>query len=397
MTERERLSRIFGIEPLRPMVPLAVSAALGVIPPALIVSGIIVVTLAAMYVDDNRKIRKALDEVKTWDYPVEGYREWLLAREPAFDLELRRDVGVELIEQALAAIDSAIEVERRGERVVRVIMRRVEVRSGEHVPTFLAGDRIRLAEVRDRVLAPLHADVGIVVMRMGNRESLGALVAAASNTEGAFREQAKVAPPDLQSLVHVGTSQLAPPREARSRTVRIERLLYAQGQRPSGAAAMAGALGILTLFGAAVAPLGILAGAGCGALAAYAMRLGDRGRAYAELAKAARWPFPVLGYDDWLLSGRPICDLEFGSPPKRTEVERALRGVARVAALTWLSDTLLRMESQPILHNAGEGILPFWGGDPRELQQVARRVLVPLHETHRIVAVRMGGYLDRRV
>src|SRR6185503_13359202 len=100
---------------------------------------------------------------------------------PAFDLELRRDVAIELIEGAILAVDATIEVERRADRIVRVLMRRVEIRNGEHAATFLAGDRKRLAQVCERVLAPLNADVGVVEMRMGERETLTALVAGARN------------------------------------------------------------------------------------------------------------------------------------------------------------------------------------------------------------------------
>jgi len=399
MTERERLARIFSIEPLRPVGALVMAAVMGLIPWMWIGSGTLVVWMTAIVVDEQRKIRAALAEVNGWGFPVTGYREWLLAREPAFDLELRRDVAGELIEDSLTAVDATIVVERRSERVVRVIMRRVEVRAGERGTTFLAGDRKRLTEVRDRVLAPLHADVGVAAMRMGEREALAALVMPRSptDTESAFRDQAKVAPPDLQSLVHVGTSQLAPPREARSLDVRIDRLLYATGQQPTSAKAMALAIGGGIVVGIAIAPVLALVGAAAGASMAAAMRKSDHRNVSRALAKASHWPFPVEGYDDWLLSGRPVCDVEFGSPPNPASLERRLRSIARVADITWLSPTLIRMETQPMFHHAEQGIRPFWGGDPRELQQIARIVLLPLHDAHRIVAVRLGGYLDRRV
>ncbi|HEY5951056.1 MAG TPA: hypothetical protein VIV40_36445 [Kofleriaceae bacterium] len=400
MTERERLARVFGIEPMRPAGAIVIAAALGAMPLMWIASCVLVVSLAAIYADEQRKIREGLDEVHAWGFVVEGYRQWLLAREPAFDLELRSDVALQLIEGSCAAVDTAIEVERRGERVVRVLMRRVEVRGSERSGSFLAGDRKRLSEVHDRVLAPLHADVGIVAMRMGERESLGALVGVAPATPAvasAFRDQAKAAPPDLQSLIHTGTSQLVPPHEAAALGLRTERVLFATGQTPTTAGLMALPIAGLMIAGWVVAPIGGLLGAGAGALVSFVMRRHDRSVAARALSHAQRWPFFVDGYEDWLLSGRPIFDIEFGSPPNRAEVERRLRQLARVAELTWLSDVVIRVESQPILHHAEQGLLPFWGGDPRELQQIARLMLVPLHEAHRVVAVRMGGYLDRRV
>ncbi|HEY5920662.1 MAG TPA: hypothetical protein VIV11_03280 [Kofleriaceae bacterium] len=399
MKERERLARIFEIEPMRPVGALVMAGLMAVIPWPLtwIGSGTIVLWLTAIYTDEQRKIREGLAEVDAWGFKVNGYREWLLAREPAFDLELRRDVGIDLIAASVAAVDSTITVELRGERVVRVVMLPVEVRGGPEVELFFAGDRKRLRELCDRVLAPLHADVGIAEMRMGDREALGALVARpAKDRETAFRDQGKVAPPDLQSLARAGTSQRRPPREANVLKLRVDRLLYATGQHPASAGAMTASVGVLAVVGMIIAPIGAVIGVAAGSGIAWSMLRSDRNKVERALAQATRYPFPVEHYDDWLLSGRPILDIEFGSPPRRAELERALRGVARVADLTWLDDTLVRMESQPVMHICGPGIPSFWGGDPRELQQVSRRVLVPLHDTHRVVAVRMGGYLDRR-
>jgi hypothetical protein len=400
MTERERLARVFGIEPLRPAGALVMAAVVGLIPMGWVMSSAVVLGLTAIYADEQRKLREGLAEVTGWGFAVSGYREWLLAREPAFDLELRREVGMELLEASFAAIDPSVRIERRGERIVRVVMRRIEIRATERAPSFLAGDRMRLAELRDRVLAPLHADVGIAAMRMGERESLGALVAGPAHVAAggdAFREQAIVAPPDLQSLAHAGTSQLRPPREAASLELRTDRLLYATAQAPTDAKSMTLAVGGLAITGIILGPLGFVAGAAVGSGVAYAMRQHDHRKLRDALSQATRWPFPVEGYDDWLLSGRPVCDIEFRSPPARADVERTLRTIARVADITWLAETLLRMESHPVVHTAAQGIASFWGGDPRELQLVARRVLTPLHHTVGVVAVRMGGYLDRRV
>jgi hypothetical protein len=403
MRERERLARIFGIEPLRPLGASALAGLMALLgtPVLWIASGTVTTWLVAIFVDEQRKIRDGLAEVNRWGFPVSGYREWLLALEPAFDLELERDVAIELLEGSLRAVDATIVIERRGERVVRVVMRRIEIRGGgEGVPTFLAGDRKRLAELCDRVLAPLHADVGIAEMRMGDRESLGALVATAAKDrhEGsAFRDQAKAAPPDLQSLVHAGTANLRPPREANALDLRVDRLLYATGQHPSSAGAMSLAVGGLAVVGMIVAPLGVLIGAAAGSGFAVAMRRNDHARVQRALEVSRRWPFPVEGYDDWLLSGRPLCDIEFASAPDHAEVERKLRAVARVAELVWLNDKLLRLESQPVMHSAEKGIMPFWGGDPRELQQIVRVVHPSPHAEHPVVAIRMGGYLDRRV
>jgi hypothetical protein len=399
MTERERLARVFGIEPMRPLGALAGAAAMNIIPMGWIFSATIVFGVAALYANEDSQVRAGLREVDSWGFAVTNYRGWLLASAPAFDIELRRDVAIELLEASIRSVDPTIVVERKAERVVRVIMRPIEVRSGEETATFLAGDRMRLAELHARVLAPLHADVGIAAMRMGDHDTLTALVAAPANasTAAAFRDQAMVAPPDLQSLAHAGTSQPRPPREAKSLQLRTDRLLYATNQRPAPFGVMgAGTLG-LAILGVAFAPIGGLVGIAAGGAIAAGMRMSDRQKVERALAAVSRWPFPVDGYDDWLLSGRPICDIEFASPPRRDEVERDLRGIARVAELTWLTNTLVRLESQSVMHIAAQAIPSFWGGNPRELSLLARRVLIPLHDSVGIVAVRMGGYLDRRV
>src|SRR5262245_3974142 len=118
--DRWRLARAFGIDPM----PEAWSAAAGagmaafavwVGPFGLAPSA----ALLGMYVAQVRKVRAGLREVEAWGFPVEGYRAWILAREPTFELELRAEVGSELVEQALAALDPAIAIERRGPGLVR--------------------------------------------------------------------------------------------------------------------------------------------------------------------------------------------------------------------------------------------------------------------------------------
>jgi len=48
------------------------------------------------------------------------------------------------------------------------------------------------------------------------------------------------------------------------------------------------------------------------------------------------------------------------------------------------------------MHMAAQGIKSFWGGDPDMFMIIVTRVLEPLHRRVGVVAVRMGGYLDRR-
>ncbi len=406
VSERHRLARIYGFEPVKPWGAIGGAIILAVIPwQTWIAGGALALGISAMIVDENRKISDGLQEVRTWGFSVEGYRAWLLAHSPAFDLELRRDVAVELITASLTAVDASIVVERRGERVVRVIMRRIEMEGGENQPTFLVGDRKRLFEVRDRVLAPLHADVGIVAMRMGDRDSLAALVATprAATADAAFREQALVAPPELQSLAHAGTSHLRPPQEASSMKLRVDRLLYATGQVPTTAGMLTtivlggliagGIVGAMLSLGAGV---GMLLGSGLGTFGAWLARRGDHARLDRALETVRQHSFPVEGYENWLLSGRPQFDVELAAPVDDGSFEDLIRATNRNVTLTWLSDRIVRFECEPVMHMAAQGIKSFWGGDPTMFEMIVQRVLHPMHSKVGVVAVRMGGYLDRR-
>jgi hypothetical protein len=392
--DRTRLARVFGFEPVRPIGPLVgtgICAGMAAFP----VAGGLVVGLLGLMAYENHRIAVGLREVEGWGFPVMGYREWLLAYEPAFDLELKRDVALDLITASLAAVDRAIAVERRGERVVRVRMARIEVEGGPKDARIPVGDRKRLLEVRDRVLAPLHADVGIVAVRMGEDATLAALTAGPVSVqrEAAFRDQGMHAPPELQALVHKGTTQLAPPKEARSLRVRVDRLLYATGHVPTAPGTLTwsflGCVIIASIFlGAGV---GFLAGGALGSGAVLGLRVNDRRRAERALRRLRdELGCPVEGYEDWLLSGRPIIDVELWAAPDRAFCEQLLREDA--IAVTWLSDKVLRIETAPTMHMAAQGIQSFWGGNPA----VLLRVMKALRGYQAIVSVRMGGYLDRR-
>lgn len=405
-TDRQRLARIYGFEPIRPWGALASAGALFLVPWDLwLGGGALTLGIAAIIVDENRKIADGLREVETWGFPVEGYRGWLLAHAPAFDLELRREVATDLIASSLTAVDPSIEVERRSDRVVRVIMRQIEMEGGEGQPTFVVGDRKRLLEVRDRVLGPLHADVVIVAMRMGDRDTLAALVAPpqSATADAAFREQALVAPPDLQSLAHAGTSQLRPPQEASALKLRADRLLYATGHVPTTAGMLTalvvgGAIlgGIFTAGASLGAGLGFLLGSAAGSTGAWLMRRNDHAKLARELDSVHTKWFPIDGYENWLLSGRPQFDVELAQPAPVADVEHAMTATNKNLTLTWLTDRIVRVESEPVMHMAAQGIKSFWGGNPTLFALLVERVLNPLAKTHGIVGVRMGGYLDRR-
>jgi len=366
----------------------------------------------------RRRIARGLREVEDWGFPVEGYRAWLLADAPTFDIELARDVDIEVIAQSLRAIDAAIIVENLGERRFRVITRRIALPSlRRYEPAIYAGDRRLLRELRDRVLAPLHADVGIRIMRMGDRAKLPLLLtsgpadasAADAESMGAFRDAALVAPPALQALVLDGTSRELP-REARKLDHRVDRVVFATGASPqrigtvvalSAAGAFSG-VGYFQFYGLAV---GAIAGliAGIGAAKATNKRNANR------VAAVYDQPFTIEGYDDWLLSGRPLLDIELRAPCDRTWLRSSLAhlkawSIGSNAYVPWVEDVYffddqyVRIETRPTLIEPPSGrIKPFYGGSYLMFGELVQNVLVPLHRKVGIVAVHMGGYIDRRI
>lgn len=401
--DRRRLARAFGFEPIKPWGPIAGVGATVLLPQFWIVGGALAVGIVAVIVDENRKIGDGLREVDNWGFPVVGYRDWLLAANPVFDIELRREVSVDLLAGSLHAVDPSIAVSRRSERVARVTMKRVELEGPQQQPTFLVGDRKRLFEVRDRVLAPLHADVGIVTVRMGDADTLAALVPLTKEEGGgaAFRDQAINAPPDLQSLAHAGTAHLAPPQEARSLRLRQDRLLFALGRVPvtSGmlTLTLVGAMivgGIFTAGASLGAGLGFLIGGGAGSFGVWGMRRSDRRRIDQEVAQFTRRAFPIDGFENWLLSGRPQFDIELERAVDPAYLAKLLESATHKVTLTWLSDVVVRVETEPTIHMAGHGIKSFWGGNPYVFDELIGRIAKAMIG---IRAVRMGGYLDRRL
>jgi hypothetical protein len=402
--DRVRLARAFGIEPMSRWLAgaLGIGMAVFFLPAGvagLVPSGLVL----GLYAAERRKIAAGLREVEAWGFPVEGYRQWLLADEPAFDLELRAEVGRELVEQALAAVDPGVATERRGPRFVRVVTPRVRLRL-ENAAEVIVGDRTLLAAIHARVLAPLHADVGIVALRMGDRIALGALVAPPARgpeREAGFRDAAVAAPPALQALVHAGTADARPGRQTRALALRDDRVLHAAGKQPTsagiaGMTAIAGAIAGGALAGAAAGWLGGALGL-LGGL--YAVVRIDRQRAR-EVALLDSVGYAVEGYDDWLISGRPVIDIEvrdpiLAGPATREWIEREVARDAR--QVTWVGDAIVRIETRPrLVQPSGTAIAPFWGGDPAVAQRIFTSLLPQLQQRAGIVAVRMGGFVDRR-
>ena len=423
-TDNQRLMRAFKVPATNKKLSVIGGAGLGALgvvaaPVLFIPAAGFIAALGVFEITDRRAITKGLRELEHWDIPLTGYREWLLAEEPAFEVELRRNADMHVIATSTRAIDPGIRVRRIGEREVRFVTPRVALpglQDGD-LPTYL-GDRRLLFEIHARILAPLHADVGIARIRMGERTSLETRPSEpvdllddgtpAIEGMGAFRDQAMAAPPALQALVH-GGSTLALAADSRSRSFRTERVLYATGRTPHGVgAALAIALGIgcsgsgLGLIGMGIASL---IGLPIGISVIFGNNKRNAKRADAHLGNE----FPLEDYDAWLISGRPLFDIELASDVDRTLLAARLRTIEAfsgeanapvkwVEDVTWIDDRVVRVETRPTLVTPSTGkIRPFYGGSHVLFRRLVTEVLIPLHRESGIVTVRMGGYNDRRV
>ena len=387
-------------------------------PIMLVPAGAVVAGLGGMSVTDRRAIAKGLREVDQFGFPVEGYRAWLLAEVPTFDIELERNVDVEVVRTSTTAVDASILVEKKVDRVFRFVMRRIALPNTKpHLPPIEVGDRRLLKELHRRILAPLHADVGIVRMKMGDR-SLVPLVpetrgddepASSSVGLGAFRESALAAPPALQALVHVG-GERALPHEARRLRFRSERVMHAASSSPSGAGTIAAiTLGGLTSgaqFGVTGAWLGIVGGFIGGVVTVISS---NRQNAKSVARAVANQGYLIEDYDDWLLSGRPLFDIETSSPINREWFLAQLPNLTAwsvtkqamvpwVEDVIWFSDSEVRVETRPsYVHPPTSRIEPFYGGSHDMFRRFMNEVLVRVHAQSGIRAVRKGGFIDRRI
>jgi len=423
-SDTQRLLRAFKVPPTSKKASIviggglatigALGASFAIIPAAAIAAG-----LGIFELTDRRAIRKGLQELDDWGIPIEGYREWLLADEPSFDIELRRYADAQVIATSARAVDPGIRVRRISDREMRFVTRRMAIpglKDGDP-PTYL-GDRRLLFEVHDRILAPLHADVGIARIRMGDRASLESRPSQAVTAEGdeppaiegmgAFRDQAMAAPPALQALVH-GGSTLALAEDTRSLRYRTERVLYATGRNPHGIGAILGITIGMGLSGIMYGPVGWVIAGGAGLITGTSLVLGNNRRNARRADSELYADFTIEDYDAWLLSGRPIFDIELRGTADRAWLSMRLRtieaysserqeSVKWVEDVTWLDDNVVRVETRPTLITPSTSrIRPFYGGSHDLFKRLVLEVLVPLNREIGIVTVRMGGYINRRV
>ena len=424
-SEHARLARAFAIPPTKQGLAVTLASGFGAagllgLTAAFAPAAAVVVAVGTFAITDRRVIAKGLRELDKWGFPIEGYRPWLLAAEPTFDVELRREIDVDMIVTSAAAIDPAINVRRISARSFRVITRRIAlpgIKDGD-LPIHL-GDRRLLRELYERMLSPLHADIGIVIMRMGDRATLTAIVPTNMAGEdggpamlgmGAFREPAKAAPPALQALVHGGATSLSLTAETRKLPFRSERILHAAGRSPAGVGTVLAITAGGAVSGVQFGPIGAGAGAIVGFIAGVAAAIANNRRNVRVVSSLVAWHgFEIDGYEDWLIAGRPLFDVELTDIIDRDAFTQQLHAIVAfsgeaattvrwVTEVTWLEDTLVRVETRPALvQPTSTRIRAFYGGSHVLFQQCLTQVLIPLHGRVRIKTVHMGGYVERRI
>ena len=427
-SEYQRLSRAFGIRKHSKRLPIIMGSGAALMGLAtwfgFAIAGGVVVGMGGGAIGNRTRVRRGLRELERWGFPVEGYRTWLLADEPTFEIELARMLDLDVLVTSVRAIDPSIRVIRTRERTFQLITRRIALppQRGDTAP-ILVGDRELLQQLHERLLSPLHADVGIRRMQMGDRERMPApppLLPAGDSggggdtgegtSMGAFRDQALAAPPALQALVYAGGDRELP-REARTVKNRAMRVVYATGSAPHGVGTVVGfTLAGLTTGAGWVGPIGLAIGAVAGGIGgAVAAVKGNKRNARKIAASVHGHGFPIEGYDDWLISGRPIFDLELEMAIDPSTLTTMLESLPRawsiganaevswVVEVMWLDAKLVRIESRPTLVEPPSRIEPFYGGSHAMFETFRAQVLAPLHQHVGIASVQMGGYLSRRV
>ncbi len=419
----QRLLRAFKVPPTNKKASIvigggltaisALGGAFAIIPAAAIAAG-----LGIFEITDRRAIARGLRELEKWGIPIEGYREWLLAEEPSFDVELRRHADLQIIATSTRAVDPGVRVRRIGDREVRFVTRRMAMpgyKDGD--PPVYLGDRRLLFELHERILAPLHADVGIARIRMGDRAMLETRPsepvgegddAPVVEGMGAFRDQAMAAPPALQALVHTG-STLALAEDSRSLRYRTERVLFATGRTSHGLGAILGIAAGVGVGWFAYGPIPGVLGTTVGIIVGSSLVLGNNRRNAQRADSQLMADFPIEDYDAWLLSGRPLFDIELRGIVDRASLAARLRSIEAYSAeqqssvkwvedVSWLDENVVRVETRPTLITPSTSrIRPFYGGSHDLFKRLVAEVLVPLHREVGIVTVRMGGYVNRRI
>jgi hypothetical protein len=152
--------------------------------------------------------------------------------------------------------------------------------------------------------------------------------------------------------------------------------------------------------------IGVVVGVTAGAIAAVNGNKRNASRIAYSLTGNG---FPIEGYDDWLISGRPIFDITLAAPMPADVLKMMLETLPRawsisangevswVVEVAWLDDKTVRLETRPALVEPPNKVEPFYGGSHQMFETFRTQVLWALHRNIGVVSVHMGGYLTRRV
>jgi hypothetical protein len=119
---------------------------------------------------ENRKrerearVAEALAWADKLPFPAAGYADWLASEVPLIDVVVAAPLDRQFAD-AVHAVDPAIEVALLDERTARLAIPPRVISRGE--AEHRVGDRQALARLCDRLLVPLHSEVGLVRVDLG--------------------------------------------------------------------------------------------------------------------------------------------------------------------------------------------------------------------------------------
>jgi len=203
------------------------------------------------------------------------------------------------------------------------------------------------------------------------------------------------------------------PCEARNleQTKRRFKLIYAVGSQGRSGAVLGGLIGGVVLFffcvcvgtAARMGVLGLVVGVAVGLLTGSLgfIAHGDKvdRDIQTELARIKTYPFPITGYEYWLIAEQPEMLLELKQPADETRVARMVRSVDDHSSVDKLTETRFRIITPSKLLGTSSGEyhhIEVWGGDRQIAGAFFDRVCVPLHNDACVVKVQMGGRMGRR-
>ena len=110
----------------------------------------------------DEAVARFLAASSRFPFPIEGYGLWLASEVPMFDVHLRAEVDQKLVADAARTLDPRIAIEW-----LRPGAFRVSIPPQRRSETYYCGDRLAWERFADKILLPIHQDVGIEKVEMG--------------------------------------------------------------------------------------------------------------------------------------------------------------------------------------------------------------------------------------